>query len=888
MNSWTAIVAHWLQHSRLAGGFPDALLKSFVILIVAGGVCLAWRRGAASARHLVWFLAVAGLLSLPGLSCLMPAWQRPLWSLGTRADSGNELTLTLEFMPAKVTAASVHPAAVPPPSAVMSASGPAESGGGPRLATHFHTAWAASFLAVWLSGTALILLSVAVGRARLRALRRAAHPPADAGWFPLLGRLCEQLRVRRRVTLLQSPDDLMPVTWGWWQPVILLPAQADQWSPERRRVVLLHELAHVKRWDCLTQMIARVACAVYWFNPLVWLAARRMCIERERACDDLVLNGGCKASDYAAHLLEIARSFRRVPQVAAIAMARSSHLEGRIAAIVDASRPRRAPRALLVGLCSAAVLAFVAAVAAQKPQADSPAPTPGAKPWFDARLRAFFAAKAAQARQLAEQAKQPVAPEVWPYFEAGTRGDWQTATNLWVAMRHRAHQYEGTTPDATLNACWSPILETDLAWEQFANWQEKHVLAYGNDIIKSIPPGSIYFGGTDPGRGVITAMSESHAEGKPFFTLTQNALADSTYLDYLRAMYGPAIYTPTAEDSQKSFRDYTAEALRRRDQNALKPGEDVQMKDGKLEISGQVPVMSINGLLTRVVFDRNPGREFYIEESFPLDWMYPYLTPNGLIMRINRQPLPRLSEELVQQDHEYWSRYLEPMLGDWLNYDTSVAEVAAFAEKVYLKHDLGGFKGDPQFVADTWAQKAFSKLRSSIGGVYAWRVANANTPAEKQQMIKEADFAYRQAYALCPTSPEVVFRYAQLLSSLNRADEARLLTETTLKIYPTNTQKQTLLDNLGNTKPNIPTASEVSVDMAKLRQTFSTGGPDIQRAVTRVSWCLRYGRYLEALMELDKLKDTAGVDDAQKQAVNGVIEQVKEAARKQEAARAAQ
>ncbi|HXP60816.1 MAG TPA: M56 family metallopeptidase, partial [Dongiaceae bacterium] len=700
------------------------LLKSFVILLVAGGVCLCWRRGAASARHLVWFLAVAGLLSLPGLSCLMPAWQRPLWSLGTRADSGNELTLTLEFMPAKVTAASVHPAAVPPPSAVMSASGPAESGGGPRLATHFHTAWAASFLAVWLSGTALILLSVAVGRARLRALRRAAHPPADAGWFPLLGRLCEQLRVRRRVTLLQSPDDLMPVTWGWWQPVILLPAQADQWSPERRRVVLLHELAHVKRWDCLTQMIARVACAVYWFNPLVWLAARRMCIERERACDDLVLNGGCKASDYAAHLLEIARSFRRVPQVAAIAMARSSHLEGRIAAIVDASRPRRAPRALLVGLCSAAVLAFVAAVAAQKPQADSPAPTPGAKPWFDARLRAFFAAKAAQARQLAEQAKQPVAPEVWPYFEAGTRGDWQTATNLWVAMRHRAHQYEGTTPDATLNACWSPILETDLAWEQFANWQEKHVLAYGNDIIKSIPPGSIYFGGTDPGRGVITAMSESHAEGKPFFTLTQNALADSTYLDYLRAMYGPAIYTPTAEDSQKSFRDYTAEALRRRDQNALKPGEDVQMKDGKLEISGQVPVMSINGLLTRVVFDRNPGREFYIEESFPLDWMYPYLTPNGLIMRINRQPLPRLSEELVQQDHEYWSRYLEPMLGDWLNYDTSVAEVAAFAEKVYLKHDLGGFKGDPQFVADTWAQKAVSKLRDSIGGVYAWRVTN--------------------------------------------------------------------------------------------------------------------------------------------------------------------
>jgi beta-lactamase regulating signal transducer with metallopeptidase domain len=211
--------------------------------------------------------------------------------------------------------------------------------------------------------------------------------------------LCEELRVGRRVTLLQSADGLMPVTWGWWQPVILLPAQADEWSIERRRVVLLHELAHVKRWDCLTQMMARVACAIYWFNPLVWVGARRMCIERERASDDLVLNGGCKASDYAAHLVEIARTFRRVPQVAAIAMARSSHLEGRISAIVDASRARRAPRALLVALCCLAMLAFVAAVAAQKPEANSRAPAPDAKPWFDARLRAFFAAKAAQAHR---------------------------------------------------------------------------------------------------------------------------------------------------------------------------------------------------------------------------------------------------------------------------------------------------------------------------------------------------------------------------------------------------------------------------------------------------------------------------------------------------------
>ena len=796
MHSWIAVMTHSLQHSQLPTVFLDAFLKSLVMLIAAGAVCRCWRRGAASVRHLVWFLAVVGLVLMPGLSRLLPGWQRPLWTVSTNAGSGNELTLVLEVAPAKTTTA-LPPLPAPKPAVPVSALDAAPVAGGQRLAAHFHTGWMAGVLALWLGGVVIILLAIALGHLRLRALGREAQPPASAEWYALLERLGKSWwRTGRRVTLLQSAAKVMPATWGWWWPVILLPAEADGWPPEQRRMVLLHELAHVKRRDCLTQMITQLVCAVYWFNPLVWVAARQMRIERERACDDWVLNSGCQASDYAAYLVEIARTFRRVPQVAAIAMARSSRLEGRIAAIVDASRARCAPGALLVGLCGVGVVVFVAAVAGQKPEANVPASAGPARPWFDARLRAFFEAKARQAHLLADADKKPVAPEVWPYFAAGTRGDWQTATNLWVAMRRRAHQYEGSIADGTLDTVWGPILETDLAWEQFANWQEKNVLAYGNDILKSMTPGSIYFGGTDPGRGVITAMSESHAEGKPCFTITQNALADNTYLDYLRAMYGPAIYTPTAGDSQNSFAEYTADAQRRLTEKKLKPGEDVRMKDGKISVSGQVSVMAINGLLAKTIFDRNPDREFYVEESFPLDWMYPHLTPNGLIMKINRQPLARLADEFVQRDHEYWSRYLRPLLGDWLNDDTSVAEVATFAEKIYLKHDLGGFTGDPQFVEDTWAQKAFSKLRSSIAGNYSWRMTNAATPDEKQRMTKEADFAFRQAFALCPTSPEALYRYVNLLVSLNRADDARLLTETSLKLDPKNAQVQSLLEQL--------------------------------------------------------------------------------------------
>jgi hypothetical protein len=391
---------------------------------------------------------------------------------------------------------------------------------------------------------------------------------------------------------------------------------------------------------------------------------------------------------------------------------------------------------------------------------------------------------------------------------------------MYESFKRRHPQYErkpGIAEDARLSTpYWGPVLEICLAFDHVANCEPKYTQTAVDEILHSIAAGSIYFGGTDPGRGLPTAFCKSHADADPFFTLTQNALADSTYLDYLRAMYGGKIYTPSTNDLQKCFQDYMVDAQRRLQENKLKPGENVRTdENGKVQISGQVAVMSINGLITKIIFDKNPDREFYIEESFPLDWMYPHLEPDGLIFKINRQPLPELSAEIVQRDHDFWTQCVKPMIGDWLNDDTPVREVAAFAGKVYLKHDFRGFKGDPRFVENDYACRVFSKLRGSIAGIYSWRLGLATgteTPsphlprsdAERQRLIKEADFAFKQAFALCPYSPEAVFRYVNFLMRQNRLADALLIAKTASQFEPPNPQLVQLARQLESMQPSPP------------------------------------------------------------------------------------
>src|ERR1039457_2341664 len=309
-----------------------------------------------------------------------------------------------------------------------------------------------------------------------------------------------------------------------------------------------------------------------------------------------------------------------------------------------------------------------------------------------ARLRSFVAEKNDQTKLLVTSNGDPTPSELESFFVAADKQDWDGTTNNYSRIKRMVGS------DARFRkSWWQATLETFGAMEQFTLGDSKYSALYADNIITSIPPGSVYFGGTDPGRFLITAMQRNQAAGDPFFTITQNALADGTYLDYLRSMYGSKLYIPTAEDSQKAFQEYTQDVAKRRQSNQLKSGEDVEVDpaSGRVQVSGQVAVMEINGLLVKDIFEKNTNQEFYVEESFPLDWMYPYLEPHGIIFRLNRQPLTELSDEIVQSDHDYWTKTVTPMIGGWLNTGTTVKEVAAFAEKVFGRHDFSGFSGDP-------------------------------------------------------------------------------------------------------------------------------------------------------------------------------------------------
>ena len=352
-------------------------LKSAAILMLAGLVAVMLRRGSAALRHLVWTAAAAAILLMPLFSVSLPSNWIP--SVETMAPGVVALFETTSTAAADVPAthASDRPTAVAP------------HGGARRL-----TDWRLLVMAIWAAGVFAACLQVLFGIAGLWRLRRTASPSPDG---MLAKQLARELGISRTIRVVETSEGAMPMTAGLLRPVIFMPCDAEAWSYDRRRSVLFHELAHIRRGDIATQMIARLALILHWWNPLAWFAWRAFLKERERAADDLVLAAGALASDYASHLLEVARSRNEAPALAwaAVAMARRSQLEGRLIAILDSHvnrRPAGRWAALAAAVLSLALAAPFAALRAQdqaSPDKSSPAVTAD----IDSTIRAAAAQK---------------------------------------------------------------------------------------------------------------------------------------------------------------------------------------------------------------------------------------------------------------------------------------------------------------------------------------------------------------------------------------------------------------------------------------------------------------------------------------------------------------
>ncbi|HEX7018502.1 MAG TPA: M56 family metallopeptidase, partial [Gemmatimonadaceae bacterium] len=323
------------------------LVKSSLVLLVAAAVDLSLRRrGSAAGRHLLWTCALLSVLLLP-----VATWSLPRWDVA--------ITVAPAAAPADVPQAEASGPSIvddaaplpPAPPAAMTASAAQPARPFP---------WLTAAFAVYISGVLLLLARMIAERFALRRLMRGAETVDTEDWKALAAECLRATGLERPVRLLRARAASTPMAVGLWRAVILLPVAADDWSTDRRRAVLLHEMAHVARRDCLSQTMAAGVCALYWIHPGVWWAARRLRIERELACDDRVLAAGTPARDYAGHLLEIAYAVgrRRTPSLA-VAMARPAQLEGRMLAVLDSRRKRTAPRLagrFAMGAATAALL----------------------------------------------------------------------------------------------------------------------------------------------------------------------------------------------------------------------------------------------------------------------------------------------------------------------------------------------------------------------------------------------------------------------------------------------------------------------------------------------------------------------------------------------------
>jgi Antirepressor regulating drug resistance, predicted signal transduction N-terminal membrane component len=328
--------------------FPALLiLKSSIVLILGALVAVSLHRFSASMRYAVWALALTATVVLPIGMLTAPSW-----------------SIQIPQAPEIVSNPSVEPIAEFPQSSGTTTlvAPPAPQ------STPVDLSKQDKLLIVWLAGTVLLLGRMIAARFSLARLTRKSTLLDDIDWMRIINRESARLGLDRRVRLFASERVSTPLAAGIADAFIVVPSSSSEWNDEHKEIVLRHELSHIARGDAFICILSGIACAVYWFNPLVWIASRKLRAEQERACDDSVITLGTPPVEYAAHLLEVARSARDMgmSSFVSVAMARPSQLEGRLLAVLNSRSRNSLTRTRSAGAVMITLL-LVLAVSALRP-----------------------------------------------------------------------------------------------------------------------------------------------------------------------------------------------------------------------------------------------------------------------------------------------------------------------------------------------------------------------------------------------------------------------------------------------------------------------------------------------------------------------------------------
>lgn len=367
---------------------------------------------------------------------------------------------------------------------------------------------------------------------------------------------------------------------------------------------------------------------------------------------------------------------------------------------------------------------------------------------------------------MARQLEVGVPDEIARFFDAVEGGRWEEIDAQFQSLLQRKRAEQGS---GEIGRLWGPILDAYGTAEQAHLWPAQKLLDYGNAVLDSLRPGMIYVGGTDEGRWIPTLLNET-SEGERHVILTQNALADQSYLKYLEFLHGDQITALNQKDSERAFADYLSDAKRRLEHDQqfpdepkqIRPGEDVRFVDNKVQVSGQIAVMDINERLLGALMEKNPDRPFALQQSYPFKSTYAEAVPLGPIMELRAsEPQNAYTAERAAHTVDYWRTTAQRLLSE----------------------------PSAQNSPDTLA--SFALLA----------VAQGNLLAEHQRGA-EAEETYRVAATLAPSYPEAVLTYANLLVDQQRPGEAIPILETALAAAPDNRQFHQLLAGIKNQNRN--------------------------------------------------------------------------------------